>query len=159
MNNIDDPALIYENKSNDKKERPYATIKLKGPEKNINAIGAKIIQFGNGSIHVYENYPVKGFLSSMQIPLHIGLYRIRTDSAFLVWPDNTYQPIQLDTNSHQSINYSGGLPVFARIDQQRSKISIISAHLYIVIIIISCKENIRVPVIVCVYDHSVPVCR
>ena len=40
VNNIDDPALIYENKSNDKKERPYATIKLKGPEKNINAIGA-----------------------------------------------------------------------------------------------------------------------
>ena len=123
VNNIDDPALIYENKSNDKKERPYATIKLKGPEKNINAIGAKIIQFGNGSIHVYENYPVKGFLSSMQIPLHIGLYRIRTDSAFLVWPDNTYQPIQLDTNSHQSINYSGGLPVFdyARITSYRKK--------------------------------------
>ena len=112
VNNIDDPALIYENKSNDNKERTYATIKLKGTEKNINAIGAKIVQFENGSIHVYENYPVRGFLSSMQTPMHIGLYKIRTDSAFLVWPDNTYQPIQLDTNSNQLINYSVGLPIF-----------------------------------------------
>jgi len=112
VNNIDDPALVYENKSNDKKERTYATIKLKGTQKNINAIGAKIVQFENGSIHVYENYPVRGFLSSMQTPLHIGLHAIKTDSAFLIWPDNTYQPIQLDTNSNQSINYSRGLPIF-----------------------------------------------
>ena len=112
VNNIDDPALIYENKSNDKKERSYATIKLKGSKKNINAVGARIIQFGNGSIHVYENYPVRGFLSSMQIPMHIGLYKVKTDSAFLIWPDNTYQQIQLDTNSDQSINYSAGLPAF-----------------------------------------------
>ena len=112
VNNIDDPALIYENKSNDKKERASATLKLKGSGKNINAIGAKIVQFENGSIHVYENYPVKGFLSSMQTPLHIGLYKIKTDSAFLIWPDNTYQAIQLDTNSSQSINYSAGLPAF-----------------------------------------------
>ncbi|TMI90722.1 MAG: hypothetical protein E6H08_14390 [Bacteroidetes bacterium] len=112
VNNIDDPALIYENKSNDKRERTYASIKLKGPEKNINGVGAKIVQFENGSIHVYESYPVRGFLSSMQTPMHIGLYKIKTDSAFLVWPDNTYQAIQLDTNSNRTIIYSKGLPTF-----------------------------------------------
>ena len=39
VNNIEDPALIYENKSNDNKNKPYIDIKLKGPSKNINAIG------------------------------------------------------------------------------------------------------------------------
>ena len=112
VNNIDEPALIYENKSNDKKERAFATIKLKGPQKNINAVGTKIIQFSSGSVYVYENYPVRGFLSSMQIPMHIGLYKLKTDSAFLLWPDNTFQSIQLDTNSIQTITYTSGLPKF-----------------------------------------------
>jgi hypothetical protein len=30
---------FYENKSNDKKERAFLELKLKGPAKNINAIG------------------------------------------------------------------------------------------------------------------------
>ena len=41
VNNLEDPALLYENKSNDAKDKPYIDIKLKGPSKNINAMGAK----------------------------------------------------------------------------------------------------------------------
>src|SRR5678809_336864 len=41
VNNIDDPVLVYENKTNDKNDKSYTEIKLKGPEKNINAVGAK----------------------------------------------------------------------------------------------------------------------
>ena len=52
VNNIDDPVLVYENKSNDKKAKPFVEIKLKGPEKNINAVGAKVILFANGG---YKN--------------------------------------------------------------------------------------------------------
>jgi len=43
VNNINDPVLVYENKANNKKDKPYASIKLKGCSKNIEAIGAKII--------------------------------------------------------------------------------------------------------------------
>ena len=38
VNNIEDPAILYENKSNDKKDKAFVEIKLKGPEKNINAL-------------------------------------------------------------------------------------------------------------------------
>ena len=62
VNNIDDPVLVYENKCNDKKKKPFAEIKLRGPEKNINAVGAKIVLFAAGGIRTYENNPVKGFL-------------------------------------------------------------------------------------------------
>ena len=79
----------------------HAAIKLKGPEKNINAIGAKIIVYADNGIRTYENYPVKGFMSSMQIPMHIGLDHTKIDSAFLVWPDNSFQSIQI--KSGQSI--------------------------------------------------------
>lgn len=112
VNNIDDPALVYENKSNDKKEKPGISVSVTGADKNINAIGAKIIQFDRDKIRVYENNPVKGFLSSMQTPFHIGMYQVKTDSAFLIWPDNTYQAIQLDSLSKQTIKYKTGLPLF-----------------------------------------------
>ena len=41
VNNINDNALIYENKTNDKVPKPFMEVKLKGPPKNINAIGSK----------------------------------------------------------------------------------------------------------------------
>jgi hypothetical protein len=113
VNNIDEAAMVYRNTSNDKKDKAFVEIKLKGPEKNINAIGAKIIMYANGGIRTYEKNPVRGFQSSMEGPLHIGLDKTKVDSAFLIWPDNTFQPIQLGTEkSNLSFTYAKGLPVF-----------------------------------------------
>ena len=83
VNNIDDPVLVYENKHNDKGDRSFADITLKGSEKNTNAIGAKIIEFTNDQVRTYENYPVRGFQSSMQIPIHVGLDKTKVDSMFI----------------------------------------------------------------------------
>ena len=112
VNNVDDAVLVYENKSNDKKDKPFTEIKLKGSDKNINAIGAKVVLFANGGIRTYENNPVRGFLSSMLVPLHIGLANTRIDSAFLIWPDNTFQPLSLKSNQQVTMNYQSGLPQF-----------------------------------------------
>jgi hypothetical protein len=113
VNNIEDPATLYENKSNDKRDKAFVEIKLKGPEKNINALGAKIVLFANGGIRTYEKYPVRGFLSSMEGPVHIGLDKTKVDSAFLIWPDNSYQPIQLKPlDTLISFSYQKGLPKY-----------------------------------------------
>jgi len=112
VNNIDDPVLVYKNKSNDRNDKRFVEIKLKGPESNINAIGAKVVVFANQEIRTYENYPVRGFQSSMQIPMHIGLNKATCDSVFLIWPDNTYQNVVLDDSSRLGFTYSRGLPVF-----------------------------------------------
>ena len=112
VNNINDKALIYENTATNNQNRPYTAVKLKGPPKNLNAIGAKIILFTEGQIRTYENNPVHGFLSSMLLPLHIGLYKTRVDSAFLVWPDNTCQPIELNNNQSHAFAYKANLQKF-----------------------------------------------
>ncbi len=113
VNNIDEAAMVYRNTANDKKDKAYVEIKLKGSEKNINAIGAKIILYANGGIRTYEKNPVRGFQSSMEGPVHIGLDKTKVDSAFLVWPDNTFQPIQLNgAKPNISFTYTKGLPVF-----------------------------------------------
>ncbi len=113
VNNIDEPSMLYVNRSNDKKDKPFTEIKLKGAQKNINALGAKVIVFANGSIRTYEKYPVRGFMSSAETPIHIGLNKTTVDSAFLVWPDNTFQPIRLDS-AHPWLNFTwqSGLPKF-----------------------------------------------
>src|SRR5205085_989711 len=68
--------------------------------------------FKNNGNRTYENYPVRGFQSSMQLPLHIGLDKTNCDSVFLIWPDNTYQPVIIGDSSHLAFTYSKDLPRF-----------------------------------------------
>ncbi|MEP6583007.1 MAG: VCBS repeat-containing protein [Ginsengibacter sp.] len=111
VNNIDASALIYENKTSKPGKRNSIQIKYKGPPKNINAIGAKIVLFANKEIRTYENYPVKGFMSSMQVPVTIGLKNTSLDSAFVIWPDNSYQQIHLSsTDSSILLTYKKSSP-------------------------------------------------
>ena len=114
VNNLEDPVLVYENESNNLKKKPYLDIKLQGSSKNINAIGAKIIVYDSNEIRTYENFPVKGFQSSMQIPMHIGLFKTKVDSILLVWPDNTYQKIEWEKSisSQIKVQYQSGFPKY-----------------------------------------------
>lgn len=117
VNNIDDAALLYENKTNDKndssKNKNFVEVKLMGSSKNINAIGSKIVLYSGKTIRTYEKFPVHGFLSSMETPIHIGLDKTKIDSAFLVWPDNTFQPVELKPLNHIiTFSYKPNLPKF-----------------------------------------------
>jgi hypothetical protein len=111
VNNIDEDAVVYQNTSNDKQNQSYAQLKIKGPEKNVNAIGSKVILFTKDGIRTYEKFGVHGFLSSMEMPIHIGLDSTRTDSAFFVWPDNSFQPLLLN-KKQMRVEYQKGLPLF-----------------------------------------------
>jgi hypothetical protein len=113
VNNIDDPALVYKNESKQNKDHAFIDLKLKGPAQNINAIGAKIIVYTNAGICMSEKYPVRGFLSSMETPVHVGLGKARIDSCFVIWPDNTYQPVKIPSgNARLTITYQEKLPKF-----------------------------------------------
>ncbi len=114
VNNINDNAMIYENKSNDNKKENFIELKLKGDSKNINAIGSKVIVFTKKDVRTYEKFPVHGFLSSAETPLHIGLHNANVDSIVVIWFDNSYQKInwQSDTGKISTIAYTSNLPQF-----------------------------------------------
>jgi hypothetical protein len=61
---------------------------------------------------VYEKYPVRGFQGSMEIPLQVGLATGMPDSLLLIWPDNTYQQLNIATNKTDTVMYQAGLPAF-----------------------------------------------
>lgn len=113
VNNIDAPAMLYENKKNKPGERTSVAIHLKGDAKNINAIGARVMVYTKQEVRTYEKYPVKGFLSSMEQPLLIGLENTVIDSVLLVWPDRSYQHLSLSKDKPAVyVQYREDLPLF-----------------------------------------------
>ena len=112
VNNIEDPVLIYENKHKDT-ARSSVSLVLNGPAQNLHATGAKFVMFCGQQIRTYEKFPVKGFLSSMEIPMLVGLANTKIDSAFLIWPDSRYQPVTIPADSTSlHFTYNSQLPFF-----------------------------------------------
>lgn len=114
VNNINDPALLYENKhvDADKKNSDAIKIELKGSPGNINAIGTSVLVHAGNNRQWYHNNTVKGFMSSMMGPLHVGTGSQPIDSAFLIWPDGSFQKIDIADSSSVKFSYKTGLPAF-----------------------------------------------
>ena len=112
VNNIADPVLLYQNTANDSLKAPSKTISLKGPPQNINAIGSKVIVYSGNETMTYEKQAVHGFLSSMEIPLHVGTAAVSIDSAFVIWPDNSVQVLPAGTAKNVELIWQKNLPKF-----------------------------------------------
>ena len=114
-NNINDKAFVYENLADTKASKnDFVRIYLKGAQGNLNAIGAKCLVFKKGKVESYEKFPVRGFQSSMEVPLNIGLgKKAEVDSMLVIWPDNKYQ-IVVKSALKDSLNltYNKTLPTF-----------------------------------------------
>ncbi|WP_255460252.1 VCBS repeat-containing protein [Lacibacter sediminis] len=112
VNNIDDAVMLYKNASNDAQQQQYLSVELKGDSLNRHAIGATILVYDRSkNIHAFEKQPVRGFQSSMEIPLHIGLQTIKVDSVLLIWPDRTYEKLSVTGKKLKAV-YKKGLQRF-----------------------------------------------
>ena len=88
VNNVNMPSFIYENKTDTLTHRSLL-LKFSSASKNTKGIGTKAsIYFGNGQKAMAENYPSRGFESSVSDGLHFGLGEINSvDSLLIVWPN------------------------------------------------------------------------
>ncbi len=92
VNNVDSLALVYENRSNQLKNRHFLKIRLVGSEENKTGIGAQVTVWENGKLLVRENYPARGFQSSVSEILHFGLGASkRVEKIQVTWPDGKQQ--------------------------------------------------------------------
>jgi hypothetical protein len=90
VNNINSQAFVYENTSS--RGAHFLQIKLKGKGANTFAIGARLTAYIGGKKQYYEQYPSRGYLSTMDNRVHIGLgTNTIVDSIKILWPDNTAQ--------------------------------------------------------------------
>jgi enediyne biosynthesis protein E4 len=112
VNNIESEAILYQNTSNDDKDDQYLKIRLTGPASNTRAIGAMVVLYSGNQVRTYENYPVRGFLSSMDHSMHIGMNDFKPDSILLIWPDKTFEKLQVSGDRSIKASYKNGLPQF-----------------------------------------------
>ncbi|WP_020529970.1 VCBS repeat-containing protein [Flexithrix dorotheae] len=92
VNNVNDPAFIFENQSNRLKKGNYLKIDFKGSTQNRNGIGAKVWLYHPGQVQ-YQQYTYNhGFRSSMAVPLHFGIGELlKVDSLKVMWPDGSVE--------------------------------------------------------------------
>jgi enediyne biosynthesis protein E4 len=92
VNNIDGPAFIYHNVQPADDAHHYLRIKLAGESPNTRGVGTTLILTAGGrKQHIYFA-PVRGYMSSMDDPVHFGLGSARrVDRLEVLWPDGRYQ--------------------------------------------------------------------
>jgi hypothetical protein len=111
VNNINDKAFVFRNNSNEVKENKnnFLRISLSGPEKNPSGIGTKIVVgFNDGTFMYHEHYLGRGYMSSIEEGIHLGLGNKKEPTAIeIVWPDGKYQKLNdLKKNSFIKIDYT-----------------------------------------------------
>ena len=112
INNMNDEAYVYENKSNEIFNRNYLRIRFVGSDANKNGIGAKVISYTSHQRQFLEHFLNRGYESTVDGVMHVGLDTIKTvDSLEVIWPDGRYQLLK-DVKANQEIilRYSSAAP-------------------------------------------------
>ncbi|MCB9301316.1 MAG: VCBS repeat-containing protein [Lewinellaceae bacterium] len=114
VNNIEDEPFLYQNLEIDNKKegRNYLSFTFHGPPRNINGIGASVVVFKGKEKLFYQNFPCKGYQSSVEAGLHIGVGDAsQVDSIVVIWPDQSYQMLSdIAYNQKTELKWQPGLP-------------------------------------------------
>lgn len=86
VNNINQPAFVYENQAAKQNSNHYLSINLKGAGGNTQGIGAKVFIYSKGKQQLLEQMPTRGFQSTVSSVLHFGLGKDKqVDSLRVTW--------------------------------------------------------------------------
>ena len=104
-NNINKPAFLYENKSNEISTNKYLKVKLAGTRKNRFGHGAKVFVYANNQLQMLEQQPARGYQSSVSPVLHFGMGSAdRIDSVKVVWLGGLYE-VRYEVACNQTLEF------------------------------------------------------
>jgi hypothetical protein len=90
INNENAPASVFKNRAREQNGHHYLSISLGGDSLNPFAVGSKVKVHSKGNVFYRELHPARGFQSSMDYRLQIGLGNLTTiDSMIITWPDRS----------------------------------------------------------------------
>ncbi len=105
VNNVNMQSFLYENRSNEISANNYLKFSLEGSEKNRSGIGAVIKAYSEGQVFLVEMMPSRGFQSSMDFGLVVGLGKIEEiDSVRIIWPDDKTELLR-NVSANQTITF------------------------------------------------------
>ena len=104
VNNVNMQAFVYENKTNELLNNTYLKMHFEGSDKNKFAIGTSVLLYAKDKVVLQELNPFRGFQSSMDYAMTIGLGNIQVlDSIRVIWPDDSTQKL-VSINTNQTLN-------------------------------------------------------
>ncbi|WP_318310523.1 VCBS repeat-containing protein [Flagellimonas crocea] len=108
INNVNTPAFIYRNNTESQLNNNYIQLKFKGPKNNPFAVGTLAKIYFDGNIVNQELIPSRGFQSSVQYDMTLGLGKSeKLDSIRVIWPDNMTQKLEnIEVNQVLTLEYS-----------------------------------------------------
>jgi enediyne biosynthesis protein E4 len=93
-NNLNEPSAIYLNKSREVNNNNFIKLKLKGENKNIFGIGAKVIIKTKEGEQLQQLMPTRGFMSSVEPSLLFGIGQLPAiDTLIVIWENEKMQII------------------------------------------------------------------
>ena len=91
VNNVNEPAFVFRNKSRELNKNNFISINLKGTGKNTFAVGSEIFIYKGSEILTREIMPSRGFQSSVDYHQLIGIGNAtQVDSMLIIWPDHSF---------------------------------------------------------------------
>ncbi|KAA3620910.1 MAG: CRTAC1 family protein [Flavobacterium sp.] len=89
VNNVNMEAFVYRNNARETGNNNYIKLKFEGVDKNKFAVGTTVRLYYKDNIVLQELIPSRGFQSSMEYPMTIGLGKEdKIDSIRVIWPDD-----------------------------------------------------------------------
>jgi len=110
VNNVNMPSFVYENKADKQDKNNHIKLKLVGDGKNVNAIGASIqVKDEKNNTYYYENQPARGFQSSMDNRINIGLGKAQKVRIEIRWPSGKISVLENEkVNQYITISEKDG---------------------------------------------------
>ncbi len=104
VNNINQPAFIYKNESQQLNANHFLQVHLAGDAGNTQGLGAKLKLFHSGQIQALEQNPARGYLSNVSYNLHFGMGAAeKADSLVITWNSGKMQKLY-NVKANQLLN-------------------------------------------------------
>jgi enediyne biosynthesis protein E4 len=126
VNNINAPASIYRSRVRERTGNRSLSVRLAGEGRNTQGVGARVHLTIGGTTQLLEQFPTRGFLSTVEPTLHFGVgTATRADSLVVIWPDRRKQVVrdlplggaitlrQRDADGRWSADAATSVPLFA----------------------------------------------
>lgn len=94
INNLNEPAQIFKNRTSETSNSNYIQLRLKGLEGNSDGVGAKVSVYQNGQLNYQEQQIYKGYQGNVSAIMHFGLGEGKVDSVEVRWKNSQISRIK-----------------------------------------------------------------
>ena len=123
INNVNMLPFVYRNNSDSLTTNNYLKIKLEGDQVNKFGVGSTVKIYHNNKIYVQDQMPSRGFQSSMDYVMTIGLGKVtKVDSLRIIWPNNKTQKWNnIEVNSTLTLKQSEATEIQSSLLPKKNK--------------------------------------